>query len=113
METRCHASVRQLALAFALPLFVLLSGCTSGVGTQGSRGVAPPAPLQTIQPIDRLVAAMEDRNCILTPENRDEVLVNANIRLHELEPIVRELANQERIEVAADSTLRVLTDNCI
>lgn len=74
-----------------------------------------PAPqvLAPATPKDRLVAAIEAQNCLLTASNVDAILLDANLVSADLATLTPELAAEGRAEVAAEGTIRVLTDNCI
>jgi hypothetical protein len=77
--------------------------------------VAQPVPqvLPLAQPKDRLVAAIEAQNCVLTADNVEAILLEAQLTQADLIALTPELANEGRAEVASEGTIRVLTANCI
>ena len=76
--------------------------------TAPSGPVLPPAA-----PKDRLVAAIEAQNCVLTAANVETILIDAQLTQADLIALTPELAAEGRAEVAAEGTIRVLTANCI
>ena len=93
-----------------------LSACSGGMaGMPDDMGLTTvPAPAAIPRtPEDRLVAAIEANNCVLTASNVEPILLQANLTQAELAAIVPELAAAGRAEVAATGTIRVLTNNCI
>lgn len=108
MENRTRSVVAALALA-------VLSGCggmAGGPDDMGLTSVPAPAPVPRT-PEDRLVAAIEANDCVLTASNVEPILLQASLTQAELAAIVPDLAAAGRAEVAATGTIRVLTDNCI
>ena len=97
----------------ALAACIVLSGCVGAPGagagmSQPAAAAQPPAP-----PKDRLVAAIEAQNCVLTKSNVETILLDANLTQADLKALTPELAAEGRAEVASEGTIRVLTDNCI
>jgi hypothetical protein len=101
----------QLKLA-AFAALVALSACGA---PQSAPVTSQPAPqaLPPAAPKDRLVTAIEAQNCVLTSGNVEAILLQANLTQADLVAITPELAAEGRAEVAAEGTIRVLTDNCI
>jgi hypothetical protein len=97
----------------ALVAFAALAAC--GAPQSAGPGTSQPAPqvLPTAQPKDRLVAAIEAQSCVLTSQNVEAILLDANLTQADLVQLTPELAAEGRAEVAAEGTIRVLTDNCI
>jgi len=76
----------------------------------------PPAPVGqpvSAAPKDRLVAAIEAEDCLLTSANVGAVLLRANLTQAELVTLTPELAAEGRAEVSGEGTIRVLSNNCI
>jgi hypothetical protein len=102
-----------ITLAAVLALAALSAcGGTPRAGGPGMAQPSLPAP-PPAAPKDRLVAAIEAQNCVLTRQNVEAILLDANITQAELSALTPELAAEGRAEVAAEGTIRVLTDNCI
>ena len=106
--------MRRWGIAFlGIAALTALSACgapqMAGPGTAQARPqVQPVAP-----PKDRLVAAIEAQDCVLTAENVETILLQARLTQAELKDLTPQLAAEGRAEVAAAGTIRVLTDNCI
>jgi hypothetical protein len=102
-----------IASAAVVALFAL-AGC-SGAPAGGADMVSQPAPqvLPPAAPMDRLVAAIEAQDCVLTRQNVETILLDANLTQAQLSELTPQLAAEGRAEVAAEGTIRVLTDNCI
>ena len=104
--------VKPLSLS-ALIALTSMSACTMpGIGA-GVAARTPPQVMAVASPKDRLVAAIEADDCLLTAANVGTILLRANLTQAALTAIVPELAAEGRAEVAADGAIRVLTDNCI
>ncbi len=95
----------------AFAAFVALSAC--GGGEPSATYSPAPVPVVNLSPEERLVAAIESQNCVLTASNVDTILLQANLTQDQLVEITPQLAAAGRAEVAATGTIRVLTDNCI
>jgi hypothetical protein len=96
----------------ALVAMAALSACGPRV-PQPQPAVAPqPAPVP-VTPEERLVAAIEGQNCVLTASNVEAILLDARLTQADLVALTPQLAAEGRAEVAAEGTIRVLTDNCI
>ncbi len=78
------------------------------VASQPAPQALPPAA-----PKDRLITAIEAQSCVLTAQNVEAILLDANLTQADLVALTPELAAEGRAEVAAEGTIRVLTDNCI
>jgi hypothetical protein len=99
----------EFRLAAVLGLLVL-AACGGGAAPAAAPVAAPVVPAT---PEDRLVAAIEAQNCVLTASNVEVILLQANLTQADLVAITPQLAAQGKAEVAAEGTIRVLTDNCI
>jgi len=92
----------------------VLSAC---VAPPPAAGPATPQPVPQVlppaAPKDRLVAAIEAQNCVLTAANVETILLDAQLTQADLIALTPELAAEGRAEVAAEGTIRVLTANCI
>ena len=87
----------------------LLAACGGGLPP-----VSNPAPAAPVVPAkERLVAAIEEAGCLLTVDNRDAILLRANVGLTDLAVIVPELNAEGRAEAAGDGQIRILSANCI
>ena len=62
---------------------------------------------------DRAVAGIEAEGCVMTPENAGAVLLRANLTQAELPSLIAGLQSQGRIEAPTETSLRILSDNCI
>ncbi len=99
-----------------LGAFVALSACggtMAGMTDDMGMTAAPAVQAAPLAPKDRLVAAIEANNCVLTASNVEPILLQANLTQADLVSLTPELAAEGRAEVAAEGTIRVLTDNCI
>lgn len=104
-----QARIGLLAVAALAALTACGAPPSSGTATsQPAPQVLPPAA-----PKDRLVAAIEAQNCVLTASNVESILLQARLTQAELVALTPELAAEGRAEVAAEGTIRVLTQNCI
>jgi hypothetical protein len=108
MQNRIMTLVAALSLA-------ALAGCGGTPGGPDDMGLtaAPTPAAAPLAPKDRLVAAIETNNCVLTADNVESILLQANLTQDQLRSLTPELAAEGRAEVAATGTIRVLTDNCI
>ena len=107
---------RTLIQFATLGAFVALSACGGSTAyTTDDMGMtaAPAVQAAPLAPKDRLVAAIESENCVLTASNVESILLEANLTQAELVALTPELAAEGRAEVAATGTIRVLTNNCI
>jgi hypothetical protein len=76
----------------------------------------PPQPVGAVAsaaPLDRLVAAIEAEGCVLTSDNSGAVLLRANLTRGELAPLMSQLASQGQVEASGESSIRLLSNNCI
>lgn len=98
----------------ALAGLAVLSACVAPPPVAGP-GTSQPVPqvLPPAQPKDRLIAAIEAQNCVLTADNVEAILLDAQLTQADLIALTPELAAEGRAEVAAEGTIRVLTANCI
>jgi hypothetical protein len=96
----------------AMFLLLALAACGSGAPST-TYDVAGAAPVVNLPPEERLVAAIESQNCVLTASNVESILLQANLTQDQLVEITPQLAAAGRAEVAATGTIRVLTDKCI
>lgn len=87
----------------------LLSACTVPM----SRPAAPSAVAATASPRDRLVAAIEFNDCVLTAENVGAVMARANLTQADLTALTPQLQAEGRVEVAGSGAIRLLSENCI
>ena len=91
-----------------------LAACAAPAPVSGpATSQAAPQVLPPAAPKDRLVAAIEAQSCVLTAQNVEAILLDANLTQADLVSLTPELAAEGRAEVAAEGTIRVLTDNCI
>ena len=75
----------------------------------------PPQPVGAVAsaaPVDRLVTAIEAQGCVLDSGNSGAVLLRANLTRDELAPLILQLQGEGRVE-ASDSSIRLLSQNCI
>jgi hypothetical protein len=102
--------MRVTVLALALGL----SGCgmLRSVMPMSHSSVPAPQPM-LLSPKDRLVAAIAANNCLLTADNVDRILAQAQISQPDLRALTTELAAEGRAEVSGEGTIRVLTETCI
>jgi hypothetical protein len=105
--------VRPGIAAAAWAAIVILSAC--GNAPAGGPDIVQAAPqVQPVaQPKDRLIAAIEAQDCVLTRQNVESILLDASLTQAQLQELAPQLAAEGRAEVAAEGTIRVLTDNCI
>ncbi len=97
----------------ALMALSACGGTMAGMTDDMGMTTAPaPAPIPQT-PNDRLVADIEANNCVLTASNVETILLQANLTQADLVSLTPELAAEGRAEVAAEGTIRVLTNNCI
>ena len=102
------------AMLGAVLTMSVLGGCaTPALLGPGPAAAPPPAPVAPQPPEVRLVAAIEDRGCVLTNQNVSEVLLAANMTQAELADVTPRLAAAGRVEVSGEGQIRVLTDRCI
>lgn len=71
---------------------------------------APPPPPDP--PEVRLVAAIESQGCVLTADNVEAVLLEANLTQADVAEITPRLAEAGRVEVAGSGAIRVNTEAC-
>jgi hypothetical protein len=115
METTAkEARMAQARLAFlAMAALTALSACGGGVPMTPAPSQPAPQVLPPAAPKDRLIAAIEAQNCVLTAQNVESILLDAGLTQSELVALTPELAAEGRAEVAAEGTIRVLSQNCI
>lgn len=99
--------LRNLVLAGAV--LSLLSACGMPMARPAAPGAVPVAAL----PKDRLIAAIEFNDCVLTAENVGAVMARANLTQAELTALTPQLQAEGRVEVAGSGAIRLLSDNCI
>jgi hypothetical protein len=103
---------RERTLVLALAAMAALSACAPGAPRPAPPVTPQPAPIP-VTPKDRLVAAIEAQNCVLTSSNVEAILLDASLTQADLVTLTPQLAAEGRAEVAAEGTIRVLTNNCI
>ena len=81
--------------------------------TQPERPPQPVGVAASVAPVDRLIAAIEAEGCILDTNNSGAVLLRANLTRDELAPLMSQLAGEGRVEASGESSIRLLSDNCI
>ena len=91
----------------------VLSACVAPPAAGPATPQPVPQVLPPAAPKDRLVAAIEAQNCVLTAANVETILIDAQLTQADLIALTPELAAEGRAEVAAEGTIRVLTANCI
>ncbi len=89
-----------------------LTACAPGAPRPAPPVEPRPTPVP-VTPEERLVAAIEAQNCVLTSSNVEAILLDANLTQADLVSLTPQLAAEGRAEVAAEGTIRVLTQNCI
>ena len=92
---------------------VMLAACGNAPAGGPDFGQTAPQVQPMAQPKDRLIAAIESQDCVLTRQNVETILLDANLTQAQLAELAPQLAAEGRAEVAAEGTIRVLTDNCI
>jgi hypothetical protein len=98
-------------LVSAAAVLALLSACGMMTPASNPAPQAPPPPDAT--PEERLVAAIEQAGCVLTAENRDSVLLRANVTAEQTAAIITALNAQGQAEAADAGSIRILSDLCI
>ena len=101
-------------IRFLVPAALLLTSACAGGGLVAT----PAAVVKTPQPVvltakERLVAAIEDNNCVLTADNVGAVLNDATISREELLQLTPQLQAEGRVEVSGSGSIRVMSDRCI
>jgi len=99
--------LRTIVLAGAV--LSLVSGCAMPLARPAAPGAVPVAAT----PKDRLVAAIEANNCVLTAENVGAVMLRADLTQAELTALTPQLQAEGRVEVAGSGAIRLLSENCI
>jgi hypothetical protein len=99
-------------LVLALAAMAALAACAPGAPRPAPPVAPQPVPVP-VTPEERLVAAIEAQNCVLTAQNVEAILLDASLTQADLVSLTPQLAAQGRAEVAAEGTIRVLTQNCI
>jgi hypothetical protein len=114
VNTKETAMVRT-GTAWAAGVALLVLAACGNAPAGGADIVSQPAPqvLPPAQPKDRLIAAIEAQDCVLSRQNVEAILLDANLTQAQLAELTPQLAAEGRAEVAAEGTIRVLTDNCI
>ena len=92
---------------------VILAACGNAPAGGPDNGQSAGQVQPMAQPKDRLIAAIEAQDCVLTRQNVETILLDANLTQAQLQDLAPQLAAEGRAEVAAEGTIRVLTDNCI
>ncbi len=106
--------MRPWGIAFlGVAALTALSACGAPQMAGPGASQVRPQVLPIAAPKDRLVAAIEAQNCVLTADNVETILLEARLTQAELKDLTPQLAAESRAEVAAAGTIRVLTDNCI
>ncbi|MBL4811942.1 MAG: hypothetical protein JKX69_06185 [Rhodobacteraceae bacterium] len=83
--------------------------------SDASRGPEPdqtPVRLE-LAPQDRLIAAVEAHDCVLTATNVEAILLAANLTQADLETLVPELAENGRATVSGEGVIRIHSSRCV
>ena len=106
-------AISRLSAVSGLFAALALSACSSLSPENFVSAPMAPEPMAEPDPPEvRLVAAIERQGCVLTADNVEAVLLDANLTQADVAEITPRLAEAGRVEVAGSGAIRVNTEAC-